>query len=261
MEIYTKEQLIEKLKEIANQGWIPNARHGNHGGIGNTLEDLLGINENNLPIPNANEWELKAQKMNTTSLVTLFHSEPSPRALKFVPSILLPSYGWKHQKAGKEYPENEMSFRQTIHGRSHSDRGFIVQIDRMERKILISFNYLNIHEKHSNWFDLVKRNIGLNELYPQPYWGFDDLEHKAGTKLHNCFYVRAEVRKESNKEYYKYSSVQMLQRFSFGGFINEIENANILVDFDARTGHNHGTKFRMRQNSLPLLYENVVTII
>lgn len=30
---------------------------------------------------------------------------------------------------------------------------------------------------------------------------------------------------------------------------------NILVDFDARTGHNHGTKFRMRQNCLPNLYE------
>ena len=43
MKIYTKEELIEKLKAIARQGWIPNARQGNHGGIGNTLEDLLGI--------------------------------------------------------------------------------------------------------------------------------------------------------------------------------------------------------------------------
>ena len=53
----------------------------------NTLEDLLGIEENNLPIPNAAEWELKAQRKNTRSLTTLFHIEPSPRALKFVPEI------------------------------------------------------------------------------------------------------------------------------------------------------------------------------
>lgn len=56
MQIYTKESLIEKLLEIVKKGWIPNSRHGNHGGIGNTLEDLLGIKENNLPIPNAAEW-------------------------------------------------------------------------------------------------------------------------------------------------------------------------------------------------------------
>ena len=50
---YTKPELIAKLKEISAMGWIPNARRGNAGGIGNTLEDLLGIKENNLPIPNA----------------------------------------------------------------------------------------------------------------------------------------------------------------------------------------------------------------
>jgi len=51
MNIYTKEKLIEKLTEISNAGWIENQRHGNQGGIGNTLEHLLGIEENNLPIP------------------------------------------------------------------------------------------------------------------------------------------------------------------------------------------------------------------
>src|SRR4051794_5471357 len=81
-------------------GWVPNIRHGNHGGIGNTLEQLLGIKENNLPIPNAAEWELKAQRIDSSSLTTLFHMEPSPRAMRFVPQILLPTYGWAHQQAG-----------------------------------------------------------------------------------------------------------------------------------------------------------------
>lgn len=66
--IYTKETLIEKLREIRKQGWIESARQGNAGGVGNTLEDLLGIEENNLPIPNAAEWELKCQRLQTTSL-------------------------------------------------------------------------------------------------------------------------------------------------------------------------------------------------
>jgi hypothetical protein len=226
------------------------------------LEDLLGITENNLPIPNAAEWELKTQRAKTTSLTTLFHTEPSPRAIKFVPQVLLPNYGWKHKEAGKKYSKDEMSFRQTIHGLSASDRGFIVKINREERKILISFDSKLVSlEKHSEWLKSVKTKIGLSELNPQPYWGFDDLASIVGTKLLNCFYVQAEVKKVKGKEFYNYSKVMMLQKFKFEGFLQAIENGNILVDFDARTGHNHGTKFRMRQNCLPNLYEKVTTII
>lgn len=259
--IYTKQTLIDKLKEIAATGWISNARKGNQGGVGNTLEDLLGIKENNLPIPNAAEWELKTQRLNSTALTTLFHTEPSPRAVRFVPQMFLTKYGWAHKESGKRYAAGEMSFRQTIHGLSRSDRGFMVVIDRKEKKVLISFDAKAVDIRHTDWLKSVKECIGLNELDPQPYWGFDDLEHIAGTKLLNCFYVQAEVKTERKKEYYKYSKVMMLQKFSFEGFLKAIETAKILVDFDARTGHNHGSKFRMRQNSLPLLYEKTTIII
>lgn len=261
MKIYTKDSLISELKNIAQMGWICNARDGNSGGIGNTLEDLLGIDENNLPIPNAAEWELKTQRIDTSSLTTLFHIEPSPRAVKFVPQVLLPNYGWAHQDAGGKHPINEMSFRQTIHGRSSSDRGFQVVVDRRNRKILISFDYKNVAEKHRGWLGGVESKVGLGQINPQPYWGFDDLSNKAGTKLLNCFYVQAEVKKEGGREFYKYTRVMMLKRFKFEGFLEQIENANILVDFDARTGHNHGTKFRMRQNCLPSLYAESQVIV
>ncbi|MCL4405358.1 MvaI/BcnI family restriction endonuclease [Patescibacteria group bacterium] len=259
--IYTKPTLIAKLKEISAMGWIPNGRKGNAGGIGNTLEDLLGIKENNLPLPNAAEWELKAQRINTTSLTTLFHTEPSPRGVRFVPQVLLPLYGWPHEEAGKLYPKNEASFRQTIHGKSRSDRGFKVVIDRKERKILISFDAKSVDPRHKAWLTSVKKRVGLGELDPQPYWGFDDLEHKAGTKLLNAFYVQADVKKEGGKEFYKYTKVMMLQKFNFDGFLKALDEGKVFVDFDARTGHNHGTKFRMRQDCLPMLYNKKTVII
>jgi hypothetical protein len=261
MKLYTKEKLIKEFQKIAQRGWIENARKGNAGGIGNTLEDLLGIEENNLPIPNAAEWELKTQRLDTSSLTTLFHIEPSPRAIKFVPQVLLLNYGWRHQEAGKKYPGNEMSFRQTIHGNSASDRGFMVKIDGQNRKVLISFDCTKVSETHKDWLKDVKKRIGLSELNPQPYWGFDDLASKAGTKLLNCFYVQAEVKKENGTEFYRYNKVMMLQKFSFDAFLQELERGNILIDFDARTGHNHGTKFRLRQNCFPNLYKNATVIM
>src|SRR4030065_887594 len=110
MEIFTKDQLILELRKIKEMGWIKNTRPGNVGGIGNTLEDFLGITENNLPIPNASEWELKSQRANTSSLTTLFHIEPSPRAVGFVPKVLLPLYGWAHKGVDSLYKDGEMSF-------------------------------------------------------------------------------------------------------------------------------------------------------
>ena len=43
MKIYTKNELKAELARIRELGYIQNARKGNDGGIGNTLEDLLGI--------------------------------------------------------------------------------------------------------------------------------------------------------------------------------------------------------------------------
>ena len=260
MKVFTKESLISELCEIRDKGWIENNRPGNAGGIGNTLEDLLGIEENNLPIPNASEWELKTQRSTTNSLTTLFHMEPSPTALRFVPQILLPIYGWPHEKAGLDYSDDEKSFRQTITGKDYSSRGFKVCIDRKQQKVLISFDSSKVDHENYDWLKKVEELIGLGDLDPQPYWGFNDLNHKAGTKLKNCFYVVADVKKENQREYYSYSKISILSGFSIDCFINGIEEGFVYIDFDARTGHNHGTKFRVRANRIPNLYKDVKQI-
>jgi hypothetical protein len=53
----------------------------------------------------------------------------------------------------------------------------------------------------------------------------------------------------------------MLQNFNFEGFLSALEKGKLLVDFDARSGHNHGTKFRLRQNCLPILYGKIIKIL
>jgi hypothetical protein len=256
MELLTKEQIINRLKEVKAMGWIADKRKGNVGGVGNTLEDLLGIKENNLPIPNAAEWELKCQRKDSSSLGTLFHMEPSPRVLRFVPAIFLPKYGWQHKGAGAKYPKNEKSFRQTINASSRSDRGFTVVVDRKEQKVKISFDSSFIDDVHSEWKREVNSKASLLELNPQPYWGFQDLIHKAGTKLKNCFFVVVDRKKEEGIEYFSYNTIFMLQNFDGDKFIDELEKGNIYVDVDARTGHNHGTKFRIKNiKIMKSLYE------
>lgn len=261
LNLITKEELIEKIKEIKSRGWIENYRRGNDGAVGNILEDLLGIPENNLPIPNAAEWELKSQRSNTTSLTTLCHVEPSPRVLSLVSNLLLPKYGWAHKQAGIKYPLDEMSFRSTTNAVSFTDRGFKLNVNRKEQRVEFIFDSSKCSERHSEWLKSVEKRAGIGPFEIVPYWGFNDLYTKAGAKLLNCFYVLADVKREGGKEYFHYNYALMLKHVNIEKFIDAIEAGCLYIDFDARTGHNHGTKFRISFKDIPKVYDEAIRII
>ena len=46
----------------------------------------------------------------------------------------------------------------------------------------------------------------------------------------------------------------------FNNFLRGLINGKILVDFDARTGHNHGTKFRIKQNNWEVLFSKITEL-
>lgn len=268
MKLYTKDELIDKIRQISTGGWYRSVKKirdtRNDGAVGNTIEALLGLQENNLPIPNLQEWELKGQRLHTKSLVTLKHIEPSPRSARIVANLLVPMYGWKHKEAGKKYPSTEQSFRSTIDTINYTNRGFRLHLDRRQGKLSLTFDakYAQIQNPDiAEWLNAVEQRIGLGPISPEPYWGLADLEHEIGAKLKNCFYVIAESKLESEQEFFKYVRLQILSGFSFDRFLKLLEEGVIFVDFDARTGHNHGTKFRIKQNHLWQLYSNVQDII
>lgn len=266
LKTFSKEELIEKFKDIYAKGWIKNYRGRNDGAVGNILEDLLEIPENNLPIPNAAEWELKTQRSDTSSLLTMFHMEPSPRAMKVVPSILLQKYGWASSEAGGKYPDDEKSFRATLNAKTYSDRGFKVNVNNEQRRVEILFDNAKVDVKHAEWASSVEQRVGhLNNFDVAPYWGFDDLFHKAGVKLINCFYVQADQKYEiincKRENFFLYNYVLKLSHFNQDKFIDAIRQGKIYVDFDARTGHNHGTKFRIHYYDIPSLYTDAEVVL
>ncbi|GHV53750.1 hypothetical protein FACS1894206_05050 [Deltaproteobacteria bacterium] len=241
------------LTGIKSRGWIENRRPGNAGGVGNTLEDLLEVDENNLQLPDFGEWELKSQRNSTSSLLTLFHIEPNPRAARIVPQLLLPKYGWPHQEAGRNYPNNERSYRQTINTTRWSDRGFKIVIERESSRIAIAFDFSKI-QGHEEWRQFIQQGIGTAGLNPTPYWDFADIKNKLDKKIKNLLYFRAENKSENGKEFFKYNNFEAYIEPTLEKFLSLAEEGNIYVDFDAKTGHNHGTKFRMKPTVKDQLY-------
>jgi len=245
--LLTKQQVIEKLKQAQGMGWIKSLRPLNSGGIGNTIDSLLGLPENNLPIANSAQWELKSHRLGSSSLLTLFHMEPEPRGHKIVASILLPSYGWQGRPG-------QTSFRQTLRATQSTDRGFGVAVDHTRHRVVVYFDAMKVHHRHTGWLESVKTRAGLGPLSPQPYWPFQDLFLKASTKLLNSFYVEAEAKRENGEEFFRIARVLILQGFEVDRFVLAIEQGDAAIDFDARTGKNHGTKFRLKQDWIPKLY-------
>ncbi|PIX56972.1 MAG: glycosyl hydrolase, partial [Candidatus Yonathbacteria bacterium CG_4_10_14_3_um_filter_43_12] len=75
----TLQELKKKLSGIKTLGFVKTHRKGDTG-IGKTLEDLLGIKENNIPLPDIGEIaELKAYRKSAVSMLTLFTLEPQPK--------------------------------------------------------------------------------------------------------------------------------------------------------------------------------------
>ncbi|MBQ6111202.1 MAG: hypothetical protein IJL01_02285, partial [Synergistaceae bacterium] len=140
----------------------------------------------------------------------------------------------------------------TLSYRAPTRRGFFVDIDTENQRVTVRFDLSGVSDELSDWKDNLPE---YDEDYV-PYWGFSDLYHKAGVKLGNCFYVLADVKEECGEYFYSYSDIMQLQGFSLEKFLCCIREGNILIDFDARTGHNHGTKFRIRPDAIPSLYRN-----
>ena len=252
----TKEHMIQKLSELARDGWVKSQRPLNSGGIGNTIDSILGLPENNLPISDTAQWELKTHRKGSSSLLTLFHMEPQPKEYGVVVNLLLPNYGWPDQKR-----IGELSFRQTIQATRISDRGFGITVDRSKEKVFVFFDRSKVDSRHESWLNATINRLCIDHLDPQPYWTFKELFLKASTKLLNAFFVEAEARRKKGDEFFRLSKLHVLQSLDLNNFVKATESGTILIDFDARSHHNHGTKFRIRQDSIPSLYRYVDTVV
>ena len=88
--ISTLEEFKSKMDEISIKGWIKTHRRGPTG-IGKTLEDLLGITENNASEPDFGVYELKSARDTDSSMLTLFTKTPKPPRVN---NYLLNNYGY-----------------------------------------------------------------------------------------------------------------------------------------------------------------------
>jgi hypothetical protein len=230
-------ELIEKLKKISEMGWVRTHRAGNTG-IGKTLEDLLGIPENNVPGPNGEMIELKSARKNASSMLTLFTKSPSPPRAN---SILLRKFGY----ASTKKPGTK----------------------RLETTVkAIDFNTI----KGKPGFKISIKGDRVNLITPSneivAYWDKGTLKNSFERKLPKLLYVKAEARGKGSDEEFWFNEAWLLSGFDFNNFVQLLKGGIILVDI--RIGqypngrpHDHGTGFRVFPDKLDLCFSHRERII
>lgn len=233
----TYSELIKKLKAIKRKGYIKTHRAGTTG-VGKTLEDILGIKENNVPGPNAAMIELKSTRKDTTSMLTLFTKSPLPKKAN---SVLLQKYGYLSTRGNKR-----KELHTTVNGKEFNKlkdkKGFKIEIKK----------------KKVNLITPKKKILG--------YWDENTLQKCFEKKLPKLLYVKAETRGKDADEEFWFNEVWLLSGFNFDNFLKLLKKKVILVDirigqYSNGRPHDHGTGFRVLPDKLDLCFEHRKKII
>jgi len=224
------EEMIERLREIKEHNYIRTHRSGTTG-IGKTLEDLLGIKENNIPSPNGIRTELKSARKNATSMLTLFTKSPLPAKAN---SVLLSKFGYESRR-GNGRKELHTTVNAIEYNQLKGTRGFKVDID----------------ENRVNLVTIDKEIIG--------YWDKETLRTSFERKLPKILYVKADSRGKGCYEEFWFNEAWLLSGFDFDNFVRLLKESVVLVDI--RIGqypngrpHDHGTGFRVLPDKLDLCF-------
>jgi len=218
-------------------GFVLTHRKGNTG-IGKTLEDLLGITENNIPGPNSAMIELKSARKNAKSMLTLFTKSPSPERINL---YLLERFG---------YPSRRGNKKKELHTTVNA----------------LDFNQL----KEQLGFKLETDKDRINLIIPSKevvcYWDKETLRSSFERKLPKVMYVKAEVNGRGNSEEFWYNEAWLLSGFDYFAFIKLLNEGVLLVDirigqYPDGTTHDHGTGFRVFPARLDLCFEHRERII
>lgn len=222
----TIEEFQDKFNEIKNQNWIPSVRRGPTG-IGQTLEQLLGLTENNIALPDLREVELKSHRIGSTSMVTLFTFNRKVWKMKPIEAI---------RRYGTPDTNGRMGVYFTMSPTPNSTGLFLY------------------NEEHS----ISVRHIS-GEVITE--WSLDDLKERFYKKISGLVLVSAFSEMRGSIEWFQFSRAQLLTDTSPEIIREQILAGNVLIDLrlhdKGTSARNHGTGFRVKKNKLSFLFKNV----
>lgn len=233
-QVVAEVDIRKKMPEIHRKGFIATRRKGDTG-VGYTLEEELGIAENNRRtqdlIFEGNRVELKAKRKSSKALVTLFTEEPRKQALD--DKAMLQKYGYP-DKHGRQ------ALKVNLRTRIANPQGLLLRIDKQNRRLVVA---------HSKDGDLWFWNIS-----------------KVKVKVNNLLLVFAHSKKVDGVEYFHYNEACYLTDFDENTFFSLIDEGKIVINLRMHLKangavRNRGTAFRGKFRDFKICYKQEETLI
>lgn len=237
-------ELLEKIREIHRRGFLPSITEGSPG-VGDTLENALGISRNPSKLPDYKGIELKASrtstytKPRTSNRVNLFTQVPDWANSKGMDRVkLLDTYGyWATQKDGSQRFDLNCTLRANV----PNSQGLYLEVD-LENDLLI-----NYYTKD----DVVRRYVAQ--------WSFMLLKQRLLEKHKETFWVKATSKIKNGQEYFRYDKIVHTKNPNASLFPQLIDEGIITVDYimhrkENGTVRDHGFPFKIFPRDLELLF-------
>lgn len=217
----TLKKLKEKLDNISKKGFVKSLR-GHDTGIGHTLEQFLGLSENNISLPDLGLFELKAQRMESQSLITLFTKKPDDE----LNVALLNKFGYPRVSNGLKV------IHQTIVAGQINKKGFTF-INKANRLLIFK------DEKYIFSYDKNK----LRKVF----------DRKVGRGM---ILVLAKSRKHSGRsEEFHYREAYLLREGNFEKFLENLSYDIRIGRYPNGRPHDHGSAFRIKKSALNKIFK------
>jgi len=235
-------EFIEKFINIKNKGWIKSHRIHDTG-IGKTFEDEMGIDENNSENSDFKDLiEIKTQRGQSSSRVTLFTKSPKPTGIN---TEIKEKYGQVNEKGFKEI---HTTFDAVKFNSYKNIYGFKLNVDEIEEKI-----------------EIYVKDFNSNEVNNIAHYDFETLKTKLTNKHKNLAYIGTKNDKREDGEYFKYETLHLFSNISFEKFISLVKRGDIVYDIRIGTynrgknkgkTHDHGSGFRCTASILNEMFED-----
>ena len=223
------EEFKAKFEELKNRGFVKSLRKGPTG-IGLTFETLMGVEENNLALPDIEGIEIKAHRDNSQSMITLFTF--NRKAWKIPPLEAIRKYG-SHDANGRLGMYYTMSLTPNSAG------------------LFLTVNETEISVQHTS-----------GEIIAT--WQLSTLAERFSQKIPALLFISAHTEERAGIEYFHFYRGQLMRDTTKELLSELFKTGNLLVDLrlhDKETmARNHGTGFRTFEDKLPLLFKKIEDI-
>ena len=222
----TLKEIQKRLSALKEKGYIPTKRRGPTG-IGHTLEQELNITETNIAIPDiGGRVELKANRRDASSLITLFTFN---RGVWQVPQKeVIENYGYIDKDSRK-------ALFNTIYVGKQSSQGLTLVIDKKNNQVKLT------HKP-------TKKTVAV--------WSIYTIVGKFISKLERVIFVLAQTRydKKGKEEFY-FDEAYLLEQPSPDKFMEAFNKSLIAIDIRmylkvSGTVRNHGTGIRIFEKDI-----------